>query len=636
MAWTGIKEFAESLDKKRELIRVTEFVNPILEITEFADRSVKNNGPALLFENNGTNFPVLINAFASDKRMAMACSRKTFEEIPDEIGKILGNLLLPRQNLIGKIASVPGLIKFAGLMPSRHRQRGRCQSVIHRNPDIGILPVLKCWPHDGGCYITLPIVHTYHPETRMTNAGMYRMQIFDNKTTAMHWQMHKTGANHFEAWKKTGRIMPVSVALGGDPVYTYAATAPLPENIDEYILAGFLRMKKVKMVKCITNDIYVPEDADFVIEGFIDPSEPPVVEGPFGDHTGFYSLEGLYPKFHISCITHSKNAIYPATVTGIPPMEDAWFTKTTERIFLKPLQMTILPEIEDLHLPPAGVAHNLAIVKICKKFPGQGLKVINSIFGAGQLMFTKYLIVVSGNIDIRNYKMLANHLFMNTSFENDVIFCKGPLDVLDHSSETEAYGNKMGIDATIKMQQEIKYKTEEVNPDYYRENLNILVDKGLIKGFKMISDGMNIPALIISIKRINGITNIAKVKSGLIETEAGKFFRLILAVDEEVDLNDFFMVAWYILANSSSIRDTYYISDTSILIDGTIKAFGPSGFPRKWPNIVCSDEKIIIDVDRKWHRCIPCEFIPSPSLKYKVLQQGNSASVNTETENEHS
>ncbi len=629
MAWTGIKEFVEALDQKRELQRISEFVNPILEITEFADRVVKNNGPALLFENNDSEFPVLINAFASEERMAIACSRKTFVEIPDAIEKLLENILLPRQNFMEKIAGAPGLIRLANLLPSKQRCRGRCQNIILRNPDLGILPVLKCWPHDGGRYITLPIVHTCHPETRMTNAGMYRMQILDSKTTAMHWQMHKTGTNHFEAWKKAGKIMPVSVILGGDPVYTYAATAPLPENIDEYILAGLLRMKKVKMVKCITNDICVPEDADFVIEGFIDPSEPPVTEGPFGDHTGFYSLEGLYPKFHITCITHSKNAIYPATITGIPPMEDAWFTKTTERIFLKPLKMTILPEIEDLHLPPAGVAHNLAIVKIYKKFPGQGLKVINSIFGAGQLMFTKYIIVVSGDVDIRDYKMVALQLFMNASFKNDVVFCNGPLDVLDHSCETEAYGSKMGIDATVKMPQEIKSKDEYTNPDSYLKYLNLLVEKGVIKGYKVISDELKLPVLLISIKRINEITNAAEVTARLIETEAGKFFRLILAVDEEVDLNDYFMVAWYFMANSSPARDTHYISDTSILIDGTNKAFSPTGFPRPWPDIVCSDEKTITDVDNKWRRCMPGEFISSPSLKYKVLRRGNSANIGT-------
>ncbi len=260
--------------------------------------------------------------------------------------------------------------------------------------------------------------------------------------------------------KKTGRKMPVSVVLGGDPVYTYCSTAPLPENINEYILAGFLRKKRVRLVKCITNDIYIPSDADIVIEGYVDPSEEPVSEGPFGDHTGFYSLAGLYPRFHVTCITHSYKAVYPATIVGIPPQEDAWLTKATEKIFLSPVKLAVQPEIIDFHMPEAGVAHNLVIVRINKSYPGQGLKVINSLFGAGQMMFTKYLAVVSGNINIRNYRELILHIFANTDFESDIIFTRGPLDVLDHSSDSFSFGGKAGIDATVKMPEEIQRKDD--------------------------------------------------------------------------------------------------------------------------------------------------------------------------------
>jgi 4-hydroxy-3-polyprenylbenzoate decarboxylase len=277
----------------------------------------------------------------------------------------------------------------------------------------------------------------------------------------MHWQRHKTGANHFEEWKKTGKRMPVTVTLGGDPVYTYAATAPLPENIDEYILAGFLRKKKVKLVKCITNDLYVPCDADIVIEGFVDPSEEMIWEGPFGDHTGFYSLADWYPEFHVTCITHSRNAIYPATIVGIPPMEDAWLTKATEKIFLAPLKLALQPEILDFHMPDAGTAHNLVVVKIQKSYPGQGRKVINSLFGAGQMMFTKYLAVVSGEVDIRNYGELIFHILKNTDFMSDLFFSSGPLDVLDHSSDNFSFGGKLGIDGTVKMREESSVKDQE-------------------------------------------------------------------------------------------------------------------------------------------------------------------------------
>ena len=293
-----------------------------------------------------------------------------------------------------------------------------------------------------------------HPETGKTNAGMYRMQILDKNTTAMHWQRHKTGANHFEAWRKKGEIMPVSVSLGGDPVYAYSATAPLPEGIDEYILAGFLRKKRVKMVKCITNDLYVPSDADIILEGYVDPAEDPVWEGPFGDHTGFYSLADWYPKFHITCITHSKKAVYPATIVGVPPHEDAWLAKATEKIFLSPVKMALQPEIEDFHMPDAGVAHNLVIIKIRKSYPGQGMKVISSLSGAGQMMFSKYLVVVSGDIDIRNYRELVSHVFENTDLKRDLLFSHGPLDVLDHSSDAFSFGGKLGVDATIKHHEE--------------------------------------------------------------------------------------------------------------------------------------------------------------------------------------
>jgi len=411
MSYSGLTDFITALEKKDELIRIKQFIDPVLEITEIADRVTKSGGKALLFENTGTTFPVLINAFGSDLRMSMAIGRNNLDDAGMEIENLYKNISSGKESFFQKLSTLPDLFKLAGLLPSRIKRKGKCQQQIHRNPDLGILPVLKCWPHDGGRFITLPMVHTRHPETGSTNVGMYRMQVLDKNTTAMHWQRHKTGANHFEAWKLTGKKMPVSVALGGDPVYTYAATAPLPENINEYILAGFLRKNKVNMVQCITNDLYVPEDADIILEGFVDPAEDPVWEGPFGDHTGFYSLADWYPKFHVTCITHSNKAIYPATIVGIPPQEDAWIAKATERLFLSPVRMTLQPEIEDFHMPDAGIAHNLVIVKIKKSYPGQGMKVLSSLSGAGQMMFTKYMIVVSGDINIRNYKGLLAHVF---------------------------------------------------------------------------------------------------------------------------------------------------------------------------------------------------------------------------------
>jgi 4-hydroxy-3-polyprenylbenzoate decarboxylase len=438
----------------------------------------------------------------------------------------------------------------------------------------------------------------------------------------MHWQLHKTGANHFEAYKKRGEKMPVSVVLGGDPVYTYAATAPLPENIDEYILAGFLRRKGVKMVKCITNNISVPEDADFVIEGYVDPAEEQVWEGPFGDHTGFYSLADWYPKFHVTCITHSNDAIYPATIVGIPPQEDAFLAKATEKIFLAPIRLTLQPEIEDLHMPDPGVAHNLVVVKIGKSYPGQGMKVINSLFGAGQMMFTKYLVVVNGDVDIRNYTSLLYHIFKNTDFGRDILFCRGPLDVLDHSSDTFAFGGKVGIDSTTKTEGETNRPGAiDIVPDSIETMLVSLVKEGLITAFNIVVTGQKLPLMIISAKR--------SVSDDIVERIIGRLkgdlsvagFKLIIIVDDTVDVHDPAMVAWQLLGNSDPVRDHYYIFSGTLLIDGTIKLFRKAGFARKWPNVVCSDNETIKSVDAKWQQLSLGNLIPSPSLRYLRLKR---------------
>ena len=621
MSYSGLTDFITELDKRNELVRIKLFIDPVLEITEITDRITKSGGKALLFENTGTDFPVLINAFGSDERMALAIGRENLNDVEKEIDILLTNLSDNRGTLFNKLSSLPSLFKLAGILPSRLRRRGSCQQVILRNPDLGILPVLKCWPYDGGLFITLPMVHTRHPETGISNAGMYRMQVLDKNTTAMHWQRHKTGANHFEAWKKTGRKMPVSVALGGDPVYTYSATAPLPEGINEYILAGFLRKKKVKMVRCITNDLYVPSDADIILEGFVDPAEEPVWEGPFGDHTGFYSLADWYPKFHITCITHSKKAVYPATIVGIPPHEDAWLAKATEKIFLSPIKISLQPEIADFHMPVAGIAHNLMIVKIKKSYPGQGMKVITSLSGTGQMMFTKYLVVVSGNTDIRNYKELTAHIFANVDLKKDLLFFHGPLDVLDHSSDAFSFGGKLGIDATIKHQEEDAGdgNNRAQNTASVLNILNKFNDSRIIVNYNPDLFSDDIPILIISVNRSLDADIIYKVKELFRKNDPEGIFRLILAVDHTVDPYNLNMVTWQLLGNSDPQRDHEYITASSILIDGTIKAYREGGFPRKWPNVVCSDIETISAIDQKWESLGLGPLILSPSELYRKL-----------------
>ncbi len=617
MAYSGLTGFISALEKKDELLRIKTFTDPILEITEITDRVTKSGGKALLFENTGTEFPVLINAFGSDERMAMAIGREDLDEVGVEIESIFKNISDNKVTIFKKLSALPALFKLAGYLPSRMMGKGTCQQVIHRIPDLGILPVLKCWPYDGGRFITLPMVHTKHPESGKTNVGMYRMQVLDKSTTAMHWQRHKTGANHFEAWKKTNKKMPVSVVLGGDPVYTYSATAPLPENINEYILAGFLRKKKIRMVKCLTNELYVPCDADIILEGYVDPAEEPVWEGPFGDHTGFYSLADWYPKFHVTCITHSKKAVYPATIVGIPPQEDAWLAKATEKIFLSPVKMTIQPEIEDFHMPDAGIAHNLLIVKIKKTYPGQGMKVISSLFGAGQMMFTKYLIVVSGDINIRNYKELLVHVFANVDFSKDLLFCRGPLDVLDHSSDSFSFGGKAGVDATVKHIEEDTGRNNfrQYNKSAVFNSINNIFDRDIIKNSNLNLFKDDIPILIITVNRSEDQDVIDKVKSMFKTNDPAGIFSLIVAVDHTVDPGDLHMVAWQVLGNSDPQRDNEYISPASVFIDGTIKAYRKGGFPRKWPNIVCSNIETISAIDQKWESLGIGPFINSPSIK---------------------
>lgn len=615
MAYSGLKDFINALEKKDELLRIKTFVDPVLEITEINDRVTKSGGKALLFENTGTEFPLLINAFGSDKRMSLAIGREALDEAGMEIETLFENVTGMGGSIMKKISYLPALFKLTGIFPSHSRKKGMCQEVIHRVPDLGIFPILKCWPYDGGRFVTLPMVHTIHPVTGKTNVGMYRMQVLDKNTTAMHWQRHKTGARHFEAWKKENRKMPVSVALGGDPVYAYSATAPLPENIDEYILAGFLRKKKVKMVRCITNKLYVPSDADIILEGYVDPDEKPAWEGPFGDHTGFYSLADWYPKFHVTCITHAKNAVYPAIAVGIPPQEDIWLAKATERIFLSPIRMAIQPEIEDFHMPDAGVAHNLIIVKIRKSYPGQGMKIINSLFGAGQMMFTKYMVVVSGDINIRDYKKLLQHLFANVNLSNDLLFNRGPLDVLDHSSEKPSFGGKLGVDATIKYSEE--GRDNSIKPQTYSllllHSFDDFLKSSIVKDYNYALFQEDIPLLIITVDMVTDNDSIEKIKKYFKTNDPSGIFRIILAIDNPVNPADYYTVAWQLLANSDPQRDHEFLSEKSLFIDGTTKAFRKGGFTRKWPNVVCSDAMTIQAIDEKWESLGLGPFIQSPS-----------------------
>ncbi|MFH0925731.1 MAG: menaquinone biosynthesis decarboxylase [bacterium] len=451
MAYEDLRQFIDTLESKGLLKRIRIEVDPIYEITEITDRVSKTNGPALLFEKvKGYNTPVLMNAFGSLERMNLALETDDLINIGYKIRDIL-EMDIPT-GFIEKLKSLPKLAKLASFIPLKVK-KGRCQEVIETvNPSLDKLPILKCWPQDGGRFITLPLVFTKDPDNGNRNVGMYRMHVYDSETTGMHWHIHKHGANHYRKYCQLNRRMEVAVVIGTDPAVMYSATAPLPDNIDEMLFAGFLRGKSVELIKCKTIDLEVPANAEFVLEGYVDPHEMRI-EGPFGDHTGYYSLADNYPVFHLTCLTHRKNPIYPATIVGKPPMEDCYIGKATERIFL-PLLQTQVPEIVDMNLPIFGVFHNFVIISIDKRYPGQAKKVMQAIWGTGQMMFTKIVIVVDKDVNVHNLSEVMWRVGNNIDPQRDVNFVEGPVDVLDHASRLPNLGSKMGIDATKKWKEE--------------------------------------------------------------------------------------------------------------------------------------------------------------------------------------
>jgi 4-hydroxy-3-polyprenylbenzoate decarboxylase len=477
MAFDSFRDFITALDRAGELKRISQPIATELEITEVADREMKspNGGKALLFEQPTINgrpsaFPVAINTLGSHKRMAMSMGAESVDEVAAELGALM------------KAKPPTGFkeaIKLLSLaLDLRHAKPkivsdGACKEIIHKYeapaaaqswpaladwrkgasstpPTLANLPILKCWPLDGGRFITLPCVVTKDPDTGERNVGMYRIQIYDDRTTGMHWQLQKVGARHGRRYYENGKRMPVSIFIGGDPMFPFAATAPLPDGLDEFLLAGYLRKKSVELVKCETNDLEVPANSDFVIEGYVDPAEPLREEGPFGDHTGYYTLPEPYPVFHVTAVTHRKDAIYPATIVGIPPMEDFYIGGASVKLFLPIFKMNF-PEIVDIALPAEGVFHNLVFVSIKKTYPMQAYKIMHGLWGMGQMMFSKYIVVVDDDVDVHNTSDVLFRLCANTDPQRDSIFTKGPSDVLDHATSEMAMGSKLGIDATKKL-----------------------------------------------------------------------------------------------------------------------------------------------------------------------------------------
>jgi 4-hydroxy-3-polyprenylbenzoate decarboxylase len=446
--YADLDDFLADLDRRKLLARVAEPVSPNLEIAAVTDRAAKSpgGGPALLFERpTGFDMPVATNVYGSTDRMCLALGVTSFDDLAREIDE----LLTPQmpEGIMDALKMLPMVGRLRDLMPKRVKD-AKCQEIVAREGTLDEIPILTCWPEDGGPYITFPLVVTKDPESGARNIGTYRMQVFDSRTTGMHWQRHKGGAQHHRVAERLGKRLEVAVALGAEPVLPYCATAPMPEGLDELLLAGFLARRRIELVKCITVDLEVPASSHIVLEGYVEPGERRR-EGPFGDHTGLYSQPDDFPVFHLTCVTRRKRPTYLTTIVGVPPMEDYYLGVASERIFLPMIRKT-LPEIVDMHFPAEGIFHNLVIVSIDKRYPGHARKVMNAFWGLGQLMFSKTIIVVDKDVNVQDVREVAWIVGTHMDPLRDVQMTKGPVDDLDDAADLPAYGGKMGIDATRK------------------------------------------------------------------------------------------------------------------------------------------------------------------------------------------
>ncbi|HGY08929.1 MAG TPA: menaquinone biosynthesis decarboxylase [Oceanithermus profundus] len=570
----SLGDFLNDLERRGELVRVPEEVSAELEITALADAAFKSGGPALLFENvRDRDFPLVIGLFGTPERTARALGVGKLDDLAARVQRLLE--LKPAGGLAGALAMLPKLGELKGLFPRKVR-RAPVQEVVQTGEavDLGRLPVQTCWPGDGGPFVTLPQVITKDPETGECNVGMYRMQVFGPRSTAMHWQLYKTGRRHFEKARKLGKRLEVAVALGGDPVLTYAATAPLPElpGLYEYHLAGFLRGRPVELARAKTVDLWVPAEAEFVLEGYVDPAEPFVTEGPFGDHTGFYTPPSPYPLFHVTALTHRRGAVYPSTVVGPPPMEDAWLIEASERIFL-PAARLVIPEIRDYHMPPAGVAHNWVNVEIEKSYAGQGFKVASGLLGLGQMMSTKVVVVTSDAPPKPGFGALlaaVRHLRP----ERDVVFGKGPTDELDHAPAQVGFSGKLILDGTVKLEAEGPAAPPPAPPGP-AEHPDVTAQHAW----------PGVLAVTIEKRRPGQVRALAR------RLAADPAVRLLLVADGGIDPADPDALMWWVLANLDPARDAWIEAGRTLVLDGTRKL--PEEGARPWPDVARLDEKTL-------------------------------------------
>lgn len=598
VAYNCLHEFISRLEKENELLRIKQPVSPVLEITEIADRFIKLEGKALLFENvEGCRASVLINAYGSEKRMCMALGVNALNDISGEIQEILN--IAPPASLKDKLSLVTRLFEFRKFPPKLIRTSvAPCQEVVHTGDavDLTTLPILHCWPKDGGRFITLPAVFTRSLNTGKRNVGMYRMQVYDKRTTGMHWHIHKDGASNYDEYRDAGQRMPVAVAIGTDPVVTYVSTAPMPPGVDELLLAGFIRKKNVELVKCKTVELEVPATAEYVLEGYVDLHESRV-EGPFGDHTGYYSEPAPFPVFHVTAITHRRNPVYFATIVGKPPMEDLYMARATSTIFL-PLLRTQMPEIADLDLPEEGTFHNCAIVSVYKRYPYQARKLMNALWGAGQMSFSKMLLLVDSGVDIRNRMELTRHILNNIDLAQDLFLTEGVLDVLDHSAPRALYGSKLGIDLTKRLPGEFEQRRLKPHGDKLLELSKLChqVD-GITDAWIPFSD-TRLKLLVVSINKTMPF-QARKAAEAIWRNDMDGRIDIMLILDSGGDTRSLSFVAWKMFNNVNPGSDLLSCEDGRIAIDVTRKS-RDEGYPRDWPEELEMAPEAVARIDSIW------------------------------------
>jgi 4-hydroxy-3-polyprenylbenzoate decarboxylase len=581
-AYQNLGEFISELEKAGELLRVKAPVSCELEITQITDLASKapGGGKALLFEHvRESRFPVLTNAFGSERRICMALGTHSLDSLAQRLERFVR--IEPPKSLRQLAGLLPMGLELIRFLP-RRTSKAACQEVIYRGEeiDLSMLPVLKCWPQDGGPFVTLPVVITRSLKTGRRNAGMYRLQVFNRNTTGMHWHIHKDGSNYFQEYRKAGKRMPVAVAIGTDPAVTYAATAPLPRGIDEMILAGFIRQRPVQMARCVSVDLEVPAEAEFVLEGYVDPEELRQ-EGPFGDHTGYYSLVGDYPVFHLTALTHRRNPVYAATVVGRPPMEDCWLAKATERIFL-PLLGAIHPEVRNFWMPWEGVFHNIVVMAIDKEYPGHARRIMSAVWGQGQMSFSKAVALVDSEVDLKNPRKVLETILNEVDVESDLYITEGVLDVLDHSAPDPLFGAKIGIDATSRRpdeKQRLKPSAGQIPADEVIEK-SLGNTSGLISAFHSPPLDVRNRLLLVTFAK-DGRTPGRTVSERLLRKRALKPFSILVLLDSGIDLRDYSLVLWKVFNNVDPKRDILR-QGGRMAIDATKKSV-EDGHTRPWP-----------------------------------------------------